>query len=65
MRAAQETQMLRDRGTRHGKGTGDLPGGLAAPARQIEDGAAGGISKSLEGYLVVPRICNRSVTHNA
>src|SRR5215467_9814135 len=66
MSTAEEAQVLRDRRTGNGKGAGDLPCGLRTTAEEIEDGAAGGIGKSLEGSLAGPGrgICNRSVTHN-
>jgi hypothetical protein len=40
-----------------------LSGGLAAAAKKVEDGAAGGIGESLESGF--GDICNRTVTHNA
>ena len=55
--------MLRDGGTGNGESSGDFSGGLAAPAQEIEDGAAGGVGEGLEGGF--GGICNRSVTHNA
>ncbi len=51
MRAAQQAQVLGDSGTGDRKGAGDLPGGLAATAEKIEDGAANGIGEGLEGGL--------------
>ena len=48
MRAAQQAQVLGDGGTGDGEGFGDLSGGLAAAAEEIEDGAAGGIGEGLE-----------------
>ena len=61
--AAQQAKMFRDRGTGDGESSGDFSGGLAAPAKEIEDGAAGRIGQGLEGGF--GGICNRTVTHNA
>jgi hypothetical protein len=61
--AAQQAKVLGDRGAGNGEGSGDFSGGLAAPAQEIEDGAAGGVGEGLEGGF--GGICNRSVTHNA
>jgi hypothetical protein len=61
--AAQEAEVFGDGGTRNREGPGDFSGGLAAPAQEIEDGAAGGIGQGLESSL--GGICNRTVTHNA
>ena len=47
--AAQQAQVLGDGGTGDREGFGDLSGGLAAAAEEIEDGAAGGIGEGLEG----------------
>ena len=47
--AAQQAQVLGDRGTGNRESSGDFSGGLAAAAKQIEDGAAGGIGQGLEG----------------
>jgi hypothetical protein len=47
--AAQKAQVLGDGGTGDGKGSGDLPGGLAAASQKIKHGAAGGIGEGLEG----------------
>jgi len=63
MRAAEQAQMFGDGRAGDGKSAGDLSGGLAAAAQQIEHRAASGIGESLEGGL--GRICNRTVTHNA
>ena len=41
-------------GRETGKGFGDLSGGLAAAAEEIEDGAAGGIGEGLEGGFGSP-----------
>jgi hypothetical protein len=43
MSAAEKAQVLGDGGSGYGKGFGDLSGGLAAAAEEIEDGAAGRI----------------------
>jgi hypothetical protein len=63
----EKTEVLGDRGPRDGKGAGNLAGGLAAPTKQVENGAAGGIGQCLEGGFGVSRgrICNRTVTLNA
>jgi len=65
--ATEQAQVLRNRGPGDGKGVGDLSRGLAAKAKQVEHGAAGGIGEGLEGGLhcLAWGICNRSVTHNA
>ena len=65
--AAEEAQVLGDGGTGYGKSFGDLSGGLAAAAEEIEDGAAGGIGEGVEGGLgsLAAGICNRTVPHNA
>ena len=67
VRAPQQAQVLGDRGTGYGEGSGNVSGGLAAAAKHVEDGTAGGIGEGLEGGFVVPgrRICNRTVPHNA
>jgi len=63
--AAQQTQVLGDSWTGDGESSGDLPGGLATAAEQVEDGSTGGISEGVErGFLGLGRICNRTVTHN-
>ena len=66
VRAAEQAEMFGDGGTGNGKGAGDLPGGLAATAKKVEDGPAGRIGEGLKGDFRVSsgRICNRSVTHN-
>ncbi len=63
---AKQAQVLRDRGTGDGKGSGNLTGGLAAPTEKVEDSAAGRIGEGLEGGFRVSGggICNRSVTHD-
>jgi hypothetical protein len=43
MGAAEKAQVLGDGGTGYGKGFGNLPGGLATAAEEIEDRATGGI----------------------
>jgi hypothetical protein len=43
MGAAEKAQVLGDGGTGYGKGFRNLPGGLAAAAKEIQDRAAGGI----------------------
>ena len=70
--AAEEAQMFRNCRARDRKGSRNLSRGLATAAQQVENGAAGGIRKSLEGGLGCAgdrplrfRICNRTVTHNA
>jgi len=67
VRAAQQAQVLGNGGAGDGKGAGNLPGGLAAAAEQVEDGAARGIGQCVKGSFLIPerRICNRTVTHNA
>jgi hypothetical protein len=71
MSAAEQTQVLGNRGPRNGKGAGDLSRRLLAPAQKVEDGAPGRIGQSLEGGFGGAgrdpggRICNRTVTHNA
>jgi hypothetical protein len=64
--AAQQAQVLGNCGTGNRESLGDLSGGLAAPAQQVEDGAAGRISQRLKGGLggSARQICNRTVTHN-
>jgi len=59
----QQAQVFGNGGTRDGKRLSDFSSGLAAPAEEIEDGAAGGIGEGLKGCF--GRICNRKVTHNA
>jgi hypothetical protein len=54
MGAAQQAQVLGDRGSRDRECLGDLSRRLAAPAQQVEDGAARGIGKGLEGGLRIP-----------
>jgi hypothetical protein len=65
--AAQQAQMFGDGRAGDGKSLGDFSRGLAASAQKIEDGAACGIGKSLEGgfHRSQGGICNRTVTHNA
>ena len=46
---AQEAEVFRNGGARDGESSCDFSGGLAAPPQQIQDGAAGGIGKCLEG----------------
>ena len=48
MGPAQQSQVLGDGRARDREGFGDLAGGLAAAAEEIEDGAAGRIGESLE-----------------
>ena len=54
MRAAEQAQVLGNGRTGDWKSLGDLSGGLAAAAEQVEDGAAGGIGEGLEGGLGYP-----------
>jgi len=61
--APQQPQMLGDGGTRDRKGLSDFPSGLAPPAEEVENGAAGRIGQCLERRF--GRICNRTVPHNA
>jgi hypothetical protein len=65
--AAEEAQVLGDGGAGDGKGSGDLSGGLAAAAKEVEDGTASGIGQGMEGGFLGwgGGICNRTVTHNA
>jgi len=63
VRAPQKAEMLRNGRTRHREGAGDLSCGLAAAAKQIEDGTAGGIGKGLKSGFR-GGTGNRSVTHN-
>jgi hypothetical protein len=56
MGAAQQAQMLGDRGTRYRECFRDLTGGLAAEAQEIQNGAAGWIRKGLESRF--RGICN-------
>jgi hypothetical protein len=69
MGATQEAQVLGNGWAGDGKGFGDLAGGLAAAAEEIEDGPARGIGKGLEGGFGGSGrglgICNRTVPHNA
>jgi hypothetical protein len=62
MRAAQQAQVLRDGRARNGKGLSDSSGGQAAPAQEVQHGAAGGIGQRAECGLC--GICNCTVTHN-
>lgn len=64
--ATEKAQVFGDGGAGNGKGSGNLSGGLAAAAEEIEDGTAGRIGQGLEGGLGAARrrICNRMVTHN-
>jgi hypothetical protein len=61
--ATQQAKVLGDGGTGNREGSGDFSGGLAAPAQQVEDGAASRIGQGLEGGF--GGICNRTVTHDA
>ena len=54
--APQEPQVLRYGRPRNRKGPRDLPGGQAATAQQVENGAAGGVGEGSERRL--QRICN-------
>jgi hypothetical protein len=47
--AAKQAQVLGDGGAGDREGSSNFSGGLAAPAQVIEDGATGGVGKSLEG----------------
>jgi hypothetical protein len=49
MGATQKAQVPGDGRARDRKGLGDFSGGLATAAKEVEDGAAGGIGKGLEG----------------
>src|SRR5438132_3699076 len=60
MRAPQQAEMLRDCRTGNRECPRYLPGGLTAAAKQLQDGAAGGIGESLKTSF--GRICNRMVT---
>jgi hypothetical protein len=66
MCAAEQAQMLGDCWAGDRERFGDLSGGLAAAAEEIEDGPAGRIGEGLEGCLRCSDrgICNRTVTHN-
>jgi len=46
--AAEKTKVLRDGGAGDGEGERDLPGGLMALAKEVENGAAGGVSQGAE-----------------
>lgn len=59
--ATEQAQVLGDGGAGDRKGMGDLAGGKAASAEQIEDGAACGVGESGEGRRAL--ICSRTVTH--
>jgi hypothetical protein len=69
---AEQAEVLGDGGAGDREGFGNLSGGLAAAAEEVEDGAAGGIGKGLKGGFGASGgchpgsgICNRTVTHNA
>jgi hypothetical protein len=64
--AAKKAQVLGYGGPRYRESTGNLSGGLAAAAQQVEDGPARGVGQGLEREFGVSRcgICNRTVTHN-
>lgn len=63
MSAAQQAQVFGNGGPGYRKCAGNLAGGLASLAQQIENGAAGGIGQGVKcGFR---RICNRTVTHTA
>jgi hypothetical protein len=61
--ATQKAEVFGDGGAGDREGSSDGSGGLAAATEKIEDGAAGGIGKGLEGGFW--GICNRTVPHNA
>jgi hypothetical protein len=65
--AAQQAQVFGNGWAGNREGFGDLSGGLAAAAQEIEDGAAGGVGERMEGGFgaLEAGICNRSVPHNA
>jgi hypothetical protein len=46
--AAQQAEVFGDGRAGYGEGSGNFSGGLAAPAQQIQNGAAGGIGEGLE-----------------
>jgi hypothetical protein len=48
VRAAQQAEVFGNGGARNRESGGDLSSGLAAPAEQVEDGAARGIGQGLE-----------------
>jgi hypothetical protein len=59
---AEQAEVLGDGGAGDGKGAGDLAGGLVALAKEIENGAAGGVGQGAKDG--VRRMGNRTVSHN-
>jgi len=60
--AAEKAKVLGDSGTGDRESAGDLSGGLMAVAKEVQDGAAGGVRECAEDG--VGRMSNRMVSHN-
>jgi hypothetical protein len=60
---AQQSEMLGNRGARHGKRSGDFARWLPAVAQKVKHGPACGVRKGAEH--AIGRMSNRTVSHNA
>jgi hypothetical protein len=61
--AAEQAEVLGDGRAGDWEGARDLSGGLMALAKEVEDGAAGGIGEGPKDGI--GRMGNRAVSHNA
>ena len=66
MSAAEKAQVLGNGGAGDGESSGDLSGGLATAAEEVEYGSTGGVGEGVEGRFLYlgGGIRNRTVTHN-